>query len=287
MTMSQQDSAQLTYQVFAARRPGLNPDVPSGFEHLMWVENSATLITGERDAVLVDTFLTIEQSEHLADLIAASGKNLTLIYITHGHGDHYFSISTLKGHFPNARAVATGKVVDLIHSRMDHDLEMFSKVGPLPSDPGAPEPLPGGSLDLEGHPLVPIETGYTDIFDSTSLHVPSTGLLVAGDAVYSGIHPYLAETTVQSRLQWIDALYNLESIGARTVVAGHKAPDNDDDPRHIIETRRYLQDFVRLDAGTTSARELFDAMIELHPERANPGSLLGGCVVAKRQAAGS
>ena len=66
----------LTYKVFTVTRPGLNRDVPPGKESLQWVANSATLIHGERDAILVDTFLTIEQSSGLADAIAASGRTL-------------------------------------------------------------------------------------------------------------------------------------------------------------------------------------------------------------------
>jgi len=66
----------------------------------------------KRDAVLVDTFLTLDHAVELADQIAASGKNLTYLYITHGHGDHFFDINALKRRFPNVRAVATASVVD-------------------------------------------------------------------------------------------------------------------------------------------------------------------------------
>ena len=68
-------------------------------------------------------------------------------------------------------------------------------------------------------------------------------------------------------------------------MAGHKIPDNDDDPRHIAETRQYLRDFNRLDEATDTPRELFDAMIEQYPERANPGSLWGAANAAKVAAA--
>jgi glyoxylase-like metal-dependent hydrolase (beta-lactamase superfamily II) len=81
----------LAYRVFTAKRPGLARDIPTGYESLMWVANSAILTYGKRDAVLVDTFLTIDHGVQLADEIAATGKNLTYIYITHGHGDHFFS----------------------------------------------------------------------------------------------------------------------------------------------------------------------------------------------------
>jgi glyoxylase-like metal-dependent hydrolase (beta-lactamase superfamily II) len=129
-----------------------------------------------------------------------------------------------------------------------------------------------------------VNAGRTDTAHSTSLYVPSIGLIVAGDVVYNGIHPYLGETDTQSRLEWISALDTLESLHPRTVIAGHKVPENDDDPRHIAETRKYLQDFNRLDEVTTTARELYDAMLELHPDRVNPGSLWGAANRAKAQA---
>ena len=104
-------TAPLRYQVFIATRPGLNRDVPPGKESLSWVANSATLIYGEQDAVLVDTFLTVEQSNGLADAIVASGKTLKAIYVTHAHGDHFFGIRVLQDRFPGAKALATPAVV--------------------------------------------------------------------------------------------------------------------------------------------------------------------------------
>src|SRR5258708_6350994 len=84
------ETSRLSYKVFTVTRPGLNRDVPPGKEALMWVANSSTLIHGARDAVLVDTFLTVEQCNGLADAVVASGKALKAIYVTHAHGDHFF-----------------------------------------------------------------------------------------------------------------------------------------------------------------------------------------------------
>src|SRR5207244_7762443 len=86
MTGSNDKSALLQWSVFITKRPGLNRELPPGYESLAWVPNSSTLIYGERDAVLVDTFLTAEASQALADWVMASGKNLITIYLTHSHG---------------------------------------------------------------------------------------------------------------------------------------------------------------------------------------------------------
>jgi glyoxylase-like metal-dependent hydrolase (beta-lactamase superfamily II) len=240
------------------------------------------------DAVLVDTFLTLDQSVQLVNDVAASGKNLTYVYITHGHGDHFFGLGALKQRFPNVRAVATAAVAERARAQLAPDMfEGFWRQrfpGEIPDEPGVPESLDGASIELEGHALIPIETGYTDTADSTSLHVPSIGLIAAGDVVYNGIHPYLGESTAQTRPQWIDALDKLDALNPRSVVAGHKIPENDDDPKIIAETRQYLRDFVRLDQATDTPRALFDAMMKLYPDRANPGSLWGGANAAKREA---
>jgi hypothetical protein len=57
------------------------------------------------------------------------------------------------------------------------------------------------------------------------------------------------------------------------VIAGHKKAEKDDGPRIIEETRQYIRDFDRLAGMTRNARELYDKMLELYPNRANPGSL--------------
>jgi glyoxylase-like metal-dependent hydrolase (beta-lactamase superfamily II) len=270
--------------VTTVKRAGLSRDLPSGNPDLMWVANSSTLIYGERDAILVDTFLTAGQSKTLRDWVVSRERNLTTIYVTHGHGDHFFGLAPLLDCFPQAKAVAVPEVVDEMKTQLSPaSLDGFWRKrfpGEIAQRLVAAEPLEG-ELTLEGHELVVIDMGRTDTARSTALHVPSLDLIVAGDTVYNGIHPYLAETDTQSRLEWIAALDRLEALKPRFVVAGHKKPENDDDPRSIADTRQYLLDFNRLDQATISPRELYEAMLALHPDRANPGSLWRGANAAK------
>jgi glyoxylase-like metal-dependent hydrolase (beta-lactamase superfamily II) len=291
MNEASQNNGNLKWDVLISKRPGLSRDLPPGKEELLWVANSSTLIYGERDAVLVDTFLTIDQSQTLLDWVIASGKNLTAIYLTHGHGDHVFGVGTRLEHFPHAKAFATPEVVAGMRAQVSPTwLEGFWRKlfpGQIPEHLPIADPLPGNELELEGHRLVAVNTGRTDTEYSTCLHVPSIGLLVGGDTVYNGIHPYLAETTTESRREWIATLDRLESLNPRAVIAGHKIPENADDPRIIAETRQYLLDFNRLDEATTTVRELYDAMLEIYPNRANPGSLWGGAKAAKQHASSS
>jgi glyoxylase-like metal-dependent hydrolase (beta-lactamase superfamily II) len=288
MNTPENTKVDLKWDVLTSKRPGLGRDVPPGKEELMWVANSSTLIYGERDALLVDTFLTTEQSQALLDWVVASGKNLTAIYLTHGHGDHFFGLAPLLERFPKARAFATSAVVKAMHEQLSPTwIDNFWRKlfpGQISDRLLVAEPIDGNTLELEGHQLIAVNAGHTDTAETTCLHVPSIGLIVGGDVVYNGIHSYLGETDTQSRLEWISTLNKLEALQPKAVIAGHKVPENADDPRIIGETRQYLRDFNRLNETTTTARQLYDAMLDLYPDYVNPGSLWGAANAAKKQA---
>jgi glyoxylase-like metal-dependent hydrolase (beta-lactamase superfamily II) len=228
--------------------------------------------------------MTVKQANALADWVAARGKNLTTIYITHGHGDHWFGVGTLLQRFPNARAVATSNVVKVMCQNASPEfLVKVWKAGfpdQIPDKLVVAEELKGNVIDLEGHELVAMELSHTDTDYTTCLNVPSIGLVVAGDAAYNDVHLYLAESNPQKRREWISALDKIESLNPRAVVAGHKRPENDDNPRIIEQTRQYIRDFDRLAETTTTAQELYDKMLELYPNRVNPGWALWSSVRA-------
>src|SRR6266481_4551926 len=269
----------LKWDVLVTKRQGLNRDLPPGKEKWMWVPTSATLIYGERDAVLVDAFLTVEQAHAAVEWIAASGKNLTTIYITHGHGDHFFGIGAILDRFPNAKAVATPNVLKVMRQQASPEfVGSFWNArypGQIPEHLVFAEELKGNVIDLEGRDLVVVEVGHTDTDHTTCLHVPSVGLVVAGDAAYNDVHLYLAESNTQARREWIAALDKIESLNPQAVIAGHKRPGNNDSPKIIEETRQYIRDFDRVAGTTTTARGLYDKMLELYPDRSIRGR--SGC----------
>jgi len=275
----------LKWKILTKKRGSASQGTPAGKEHLAWVTNTVTLIHGERDAVLVDTFLSEQQSRELLDWVVASGKNLVAIYVTHAHGDHFFGLKVLLDRFPQAKALATAQVVAAIQKQIAPDfVKSFWEPrfpGQLPSQLIAPEVLDGDTLHLEGEALNVIQLGHTDTAHSTGLHVPSIGLVVSGDCVYNDTHPYLAECDDKARSEWLRALDRIESLHPEAVVAGHGVLDPDSSPRHIEETRRYLGDFKACVAATSTPLELYQRMLSLHPNRVNPGSLWSAAKAAK------
>src|SRR6476646_11198772 len=146
--------------------PIATTDLPPTMTQAMFQAIAATLIYGKQDAVLVDAYMTVKQIDSLADWVAVSGKNLTTIYITHGHGDHWFGIGALLERFPNARAVATPDVVKVMRQHASPEiLEKVWKVGfpdQIPERVVIADALKGNVIDLEGHDLVAVELGHTD-----------------------------------------------------------------------------------------------------------------------------
>lgn len=275
----------LEYSVYVApSKPAVSDDLPPDEARRMWSPTASTLVHGERDAVLVDPLLTVEESRALADWVAATGKNLTTIFVTHAHGDHFFGAPALLERFPDAEVVATAGVARALDAQ--YGSRWFDGFwnprfpGQIASDRVTARPLGAGDgdadgdvIELEGERLRAIELGHTDTDASSALYVPSIGLVVAGDAVYGDVHLYLAESKGDGRARWLDALDTLERLAPTAVVSGHKRDGDPDSPQDIARTRHYIEQFGAEAAKATGHLDLYRAMVDLHPHRINRGVL--------------
>jgi glyoxylase-like metal-dependent hydrolase (beta-lactamase superfamily II) len=261
----------LGVNVFTAPEKTIVGERPRPFGPPMaWDPLTSTLIVGETDAVLVDTLTTTAEAEALAAWVALHHRNLTTIYITHGHVDHFSGLSVLLQHFPEARAIATPKSVELMH-KQPQLMPFFRRLWPgqLPATLAFPEPYDKDVFSIEDHEVRIIEQGRTDTVDTTSLHVPAIDLVVGGDVLYNECHMFVADSTPASRANWIAALDRLAALSPKVAVAGHKKPGAPDTPAAIDASKRYLTDFGRLQEATRSDRELYDAMTDLYPDWAS------------------
>jgi hypothetical protein len=103
--------------------------------------------------------------------------------------------------------------------------------GQIPESPVLAEPVPARGFRLEGNLVVAVETGHTDTGKTAVLHVPSIGLVVAGDvACNGGVHQYILEGGRGGLREWLRALDRVAGLHPRAVVAGHKNKDRPDDP---------------------------------------------------------
>jgi glyoxylase-like metal-dependent hydrolase (beta-lactamase superfamily II) len=235
---------------------------------------ASTLIYGDRDAVLVDPPFTYDQIERVGDWIERSGKHLTAVYATHGHGDHWFGTDLLLQRFPGAVAYATNGTIAMMHRQgTEGRAQLWDVDFPdlIPASPVVYQPIPVDGIELEGQRVLAVEVGHTDTDDTTVLHVPSIGLVVAGDVAYNGVHQYLLESAHGGVEAWLAALDKVAALQPRAVVAGHKNKDLPDDPAILDQTREYLLNARRLLAEKPTPQDYFDEMIALYPDRLNVG----------------
>ena len=257
----------LSYDVFVNDPPPQDGVLPNG-EPKRFSPTASTLIYGAEDAVLTDPGMTIDQARVLGDWVAAHDRNLTDIFITHGHGDHWFAAGLLAERY-GARIVASAGTIAQMRLNAATRPLLWDKVFTgLPPTTVTAVTVPENRFTLEGHELVIVEVGSTDSDDTTVLHVPDLDLVVAGDVIYNGVHMYLAQSAVVGGFgPWREAIDKVEALKPRHIVAGHQNRQLDDDAeRTIAETRQYLDDAEELLRTEPTAVDFFNAKVDRYPD---------------------
>ncbi|GAA4335247.1 MBL fold metallo-hydrolase [Streptomyces venetus] len=271
--MSTSTTSGLGYDVFVADPlPMAGPGpLPNG-EPRTFQPIAVTLIHGTQDAVLVDPPLTLDQAQAVGDWVEASGKRLTYIVVTHGHGDHWFTAGVLADRF-GAQVITCEATIAQMHNNASAREALWDILWPgqIPASPVTAVAPPGNRLGLEGHDVHLIPVGHADSDDSAVVHVPDLGLVVAGDALYNGVHVYLAESADGDFGAWRKAIDTVAALAPRRIVAGHQNSSLDDDAdRLLAETRRYLDDAETALAEHDTPEAFFRAMLGRYPHHIGP-----------------
>lgn len=244
---------------------------------------TSVLVSGEKEAILVDAQFGKSQAQQVVEKIRASGKQLTTIYISHGDPDYYFGLDTLTQAFPKAKVLASQPTVDHINQTVAGKLAFWGpKMGAdVPAKTIVPDVLKGDSLMLEGQKLQVI--GLKDKQpDRSFVWIPSLKAVVGGVVVAENIHVWMADTqTAQSHADWLDTLHAIESLKPATVIPGHYLGDSSRSLASVKFTADYIKAF---DAETAKAKDsaaLIAAMKKRYPSLGEESSLELSAKVAK------
>jgi len=220
---------------------------PSGFSV------NSTLISGDKDAILVDTQFVMSEAHRVAAMILESKKNLTTVYITHGHPDHYFGLAVLKQAFPNAKFVALPATITAIRNGWEGRLKNWTpEFGfNLPSTgPILPDELQGTTLTLEGETLQVVGGVTGDGPNNSYIWIPSLRAVIGGDIVFSASY-FTPPKMPQDWLKTLDQIADLKPV---TVIPGHQLAGAKTDASIIELVRKYIHDYNEaLDSSKTAA----------------------------------
>ncbi len=228
---------------------------------------ASTLVSGERDAVLIDAQFSTLDAARLVELIRSSGKRLTTIYISHGDPDFYFGLETLHAAFPEAKIVASPATIAHIVETKDKKLAYWAPIlaAGAPKTVIVPEPLQGDRIDLEGRSLEVIGLdGPTP--DRTFVWIPSIRAVVGGIPVMAGEHVWMADTqTPESHAHWLAQLESIRARQPERVIPGHYAPDAALDLAAVDFTRDYIRAYDEEAAKAKTSAALIEAMQHRYP----------------------
>jgi len=244
-------------------------DFPAGSRN-----KTATLVTGEHDALLVDAAFTRADGHRLAAAVLDSGKTLTTVVVSHGDPDFYFGAEALADAFPEAVFVATPHTIEHIQHSYAGKLKAWAALGPnLPTRLVALRPL-GEDLNLEGHRFE-LRGGP----DRHYLWQPEHRAVLGGVLLFQQEHVWVADTaTPGQRAAWIGVLDEMAALDPELVVPGHRLPGAPAGATAIANTREYLIAFEEELGRAADGAALTEALVKRYPGN---GMLIAAQIGAK------
>ncbi|WP_030665190.1 MBL fold metallo-hydrolase [Streptomyces cellulosae] len=251
----------------------LDLDFPAGTKN-----KTATLVTGETEALLVDAGFTRADGHRLAAEVLDSGKKLTTVFVSHGDPDFYFGAEVLADAFPDATFVATDHVIEHIQHSYEGKLKAWEALGPnLPTRLVGLEPLTDG-LTFEGHHFE-LKGGGPQLPDRHYLWQAEHRALLGGVLLFQQEHVWVADTAQpEQRAAWIGLLDEMAALDPQLVVPGHRLPGTPADASAITATRDYLTAFEEELGKASDGAALTDALVRRHPDH---GMLIAAQIGAK------
>jgi len=252
----------------------LDLDFPAGSKN-----KTATLVTGENEALLVDAAFTRADGHRLAAEILDSGKKLTTVFVSHADPDFYFGAEVIADAFPDATFVATPIVIEHIQHSYEGKLKAWAALGPnLPTRLVDLTPLIGDALTLEGHRFE-LKGGPAALPDRHYLWQAEHRALLGGVLLFQQEHVCVADTpTPGGRAAWIDLLDEMAALQPELVVPGHRLPGTAADATAITATRDYLLAFEEELGKAADGAALTEALVKRYPDN---GMLIAAQIGAK------
>lgn len=232
-------------------------------------------------SLIVDTTRSSKEAREVAKLARKHGAGPKIIFITHGHRDHYLGMGALKEEFPKAKILVANQEIknDIVSSAKDaaekrgfgEEVLMYPKSETDPNGfdyENEIQILNGNILKLPagGRLEVISSTHPTEAPHETMLYSKDLNALFASDLVYNGVHLWLArEVDGNAIANWQFELNQLKTqYGSQKtkVYPGHGIPT---DTGIFDIDRIYMSDFLAVINESKTQQDAKVAMMKKYP----------------------
>ena len=236
---------------------------------------TSSLIEGPNEVMLVDAQFEKDDAEALVEMIKATGKRLTTVFISHKDPDFYFGVDTVQKAFPDVKIVATPETVKGIKKTIQLKYDFW---GPIlkenaPTKLIVPEVINGNELSVDGEAVKIVGLDGHDPVH-TFLWVPSEKTILGGVPLYENVHVWIADTkTPESRGDWRSTMDQILALDPKRIIAGHVMGESAEDRSSIDFTREYVAAFEKAASKAKNSEELIVMMKAAYPTYTNIGDL--------------
>jgi len=258
----------------AARPPRIETFIGGPKSYLV----TSTLISGPKGLTLIDAQLTMTDGRALARRVAATGRPLDAIFITHPDADHYIGLAALHERFPAAPIYMTSEALSEYHGAAAPQLERRRRTMPDETPDQLPQiaQLPPGGLTGSKitFEIIQGQGDYGPQPVNSAIWIPAAATLISGDTTFDGVYPWLGKSTPLSRRRWLAFLDRLEALRPVHLISGHKNQAGEENVGQVFSfMRRYIADFDALCARVESADALTSGMLAKYPNLKEPDLL--------------
>ena len=244
---------------------------------------TAVLVSGKKDAVLLDSGFTQADAYRIAAMVLDSKKTLTTIYITQADPDYYFGTEVLKNIFPKANLIAAAPTVKKMQETVAGKIRFWGdRLGVnAPKNVPMPEVMAKSVIDLEGQKIE--VRGLEDSLPHRSyVWIPSLKAVAGGVNVFGGLHVWTADTqTAKERADWSSKLDEMAALKPAVVIPGHMKEGERQDASQLDYTKAYLSRFEVELRRTANSQMLIAAMQAAYPNAPSGPALEIGAKVNK------
>jgi glyoxylase-like metal-dependent hydrolase (beta-lactamase superfamily II) len=239
----------------------IDGDFPAGVKN-----KTATLVTSENEALLVDAGFTRADGHRLAAAVLDSGRQLTTVVISHADPDFYFGAEVIADSFPGAQFLATPEVAAAMAKKYEGKLKAWAALGAnLPTRLIETELLTG-DLQFAGHTFE-LTGAPAALHDRTYLYQAEDRAILGGVLVFADEHVWIADTPHDEQLDAWDALLaDMQTLNPILVVPGHRQPATPADGSALAYTREYIAAFRRIVAEAADGAAATEALLKAYPQ---------------------